>query len=109
MKLRFKALIVAIGLASVALTTGCATSMPLGLINTMITTPVTVGNGEIKWERTGEASCYSLLGLFAWGDSSINAACKESNIHRVGWVSTRVHNVLGIYGVYTTIVYGQAE
>ena len=109
MKLKFKALIVALSLASIALTTGCATAIPLGLVNTMITTPVTVGNGEIRFERTGEASCYSLLGLFAWGDSSINAACKNSNIHRVGWVSTRVHNVLGIYGVYTTIVYGQAE
>ena len=51
----------------------------------------------------------SLLGLFAWGDSSINAACEDSNIRKVGWVSTRVHNVLGIYGVYTTIVYGQPE
>ena len=109
MKLKMKTLIVAICLASIALTTGCATAVPMGLVNTMITTPVTVGNGEIKYERTGEASCYSLLGLFAWGDSSINTACKESNIHRVGWVSTRVHNVLGIYGVYTTIVYGQAE
>lgn len=109
MKLKFKALIVALSLASIALTTGCATAIPLGLLNTMITTPVTVGNGEIKFERTGEASCYSLLGLFAWGDSSINAACKDSNIRRVNWVSTRVHNFLGIYGVYTTLVYGQAE
>ena len=109
MKLKFKALIVALSLTSIALTTGCATAIPLGLLNTMITTPVTVGNGEIKFERTGEASCYSLLGLFAWGDSSINAACKDSNIRRVNWVSTRVHNFLGIYGVYTTLVYGQAE
>ena len=109
MKLKFKALVVALSLASIALTTGCATAIPLGVINTMITTPVTVGNGEIKYERTGEASCYSLFGLFAWGDSSVNAACKEANIHRVGWVSNRVFNVLGIYGQYTTIVYGQPE
>ena len=46
MKLKFKALIVALSLASIALTTGCATAIPLGLLNTMITTPVTVGNGK---------------------------------------------------------------
>lgn len=109
MKIGFKSLIVAASLASIALTTGCATAMPLGLLCTKITTPVTAGNGEIKYSRTGEASCYSLLGLFAWGDSSINAACKDANIRKVNWVSTRVDNVLGIYGVYTTIVYGQAE
>ena len=109
MKLKLKSLIVAISLASIALTTGCATAIPLGLVNTMITTPVTVGNGEVKYSRTGEASCYSLLGLFAWGDASINAACEDANILRVNWVSNRVSNFLGIYGVYTTIVFGQAE
>ena len=109
MKLNLKSIIVAISLASITLTTGCATAIPCGLLCTKITTPVTAGNGEIKVSRTGEASCYSLLGLFAWGDSSINAACKEANILKVNWVSTRVSNVLGIYGIYTTIVYGQAE
>ena len=109
MKLKLKSLIVALSLASIALTTGCATPQPLGLLTTKITTPVTVGNGEIKWSRTGEASCYSLLGLFAWGDASINAACADGNILKVNWVSNRVFNFLGFYGVYTTIVYGQAE
>ena len=107
MKKITKALVYSIAVAaSVLLTTGCATSYPFGTIYTGVELPVTVGNSDLQYSKKGTASCHSFLGLIAIGDASINAACKQSGITKVSWVSYKVDNILGSYGVYTTIVYG---
>ena len=63
-------------------------------------------NGIKIDSKTGKAKCYSVIGCFASGDASINAACKDGGITKVSWVSYSVDNFLGTYGVYTTTVYG---
>ena len=93
-------------LASVLVTTGCATSYPFGTLYTGVDLPVAVGTSELQWSRKGTASCYSILGLIANGDASINSACKNGGITKVSWVTYSVRNILGAYGIYTTTVYG---
>jgi len=107
MKLGFKAMIVAVSLSTLAVLTGCATSVPLGLVYTSAQLPVTVGTGDMKFSKKGEAKCQSILGLFASGDASINAACAEAKITKVAWVNQEVVNVLGVYGSYKTVVFGE--
>ena len=102
MKLAFLACV----LGTVTMLTGCGTPVPLGCLYAKVTLPVSVGNGDIKYNRIGEAKCQNFLGWIAIGDASINAACANGQINRVSWVSQRVENILGIYGTFTTIVYG---
>lgn len=92
--------------ASVFVTTGCATPVPLGLIYTKVTLPGAVGNSELQYSKTGTASCYSIIGVVAAGDASVNAACHNGGITKVSWVSYSVNNIMGAYGSYTTTVYG---
>jgi hypothetical protein len=49
------------------------------------------------------------LGWFAGGNASINAAARNGNIRHVAWANQEIVNVLGIYGVYRTVVYGRGE
>jgi len=109
MKTLTKAVLLSGVIAAGSMLSACATPFPLGCLYTKVTLPVTVGNGELKYSRTGEAKCISILGWFASGDASINAACKQGNIKKVAWVNQRVNNYFGVYGSYTTMVYGDEE
>ena len=107
MKKLTKVLVYTVAIAASALmSVGCATSYPFGTLYTKVDLPVTVGNSELQWSKKGTASCYSVLGLIASGDASINAACKQGGITKVSWVTYSVNNILGAYGIYTTTVYG---
>ena len=92
--------------ASVLVTTGCATPLPLGVLYTKVTLPGAVGNSELQWSKSGTAKCYSVIGVIANGDASVNAACHNGGITKVSWVSDSVDNILGAYGVFSTTVYG---
>ena len=105
--MKFKALVTAVSLTSLVVLAGCATSFPLGFVYTSVNLPVTVGNGEMKYSKRGISKCQSMFGLFARGDASINAACADAKITKVGWVNQEVVNILGIYGSYKTVVYGE--
>ena len=107
MKRLAKVLVYSVAVAvSVLMTVGCSTPYPFGTLYTGVDLPVAVGNSELQWSRKGTASCYSILGLIANGDASINNACKNGGITKVSWVTYSVKNILGAYGVYTTTVYG---
>lgn len=106
MKVWKKALIFTAPILATAVITGCATPLPLGVIYTKVTLPGAVGNSELQYSKTGTAKCYSIIGCFASGDASINAACKNGGITKVSWVSYSVNNFLGTYATYTTTVYG---
>ena len=109
MKHLTKTLVLVFALGCCAMLTSCGTPFPLGCLYTKVTLPVSVSSGDIKYNRIGKAKCQNFLGWFANGDASINAACENGNINKVSWVSQRVENILGIYGSYTTIVYGFGE
>jgi len=106
MKATVKALALAGAVSFAALLSGCAAPVPLGIFYTKITTPVTVSTGEMTYSKTGEAKCTSLLALFANGDASIQAACRAGGITKVKYVNYKANNFFGIWGSYTTVVYG---
>jgi len=55
----------------------------------------------------GEACASSILGAFASGDASIDAAKKNGGIAQVTVVDHSASNILGFYAKYCTIVYGK--
>ena len=57
--------------------------------------------------QVGTSSCYSLLGLVAVGDASIEAAAKNGNITKIHHVDHESMSVFGVYSTYKTIVYGE--
>ena len=109
MKISLKAFFLASALGCTALLTSCGTPFPLGCLYTKVTLPLTAGSGEIKYNRIGKSECRNFLGWVAIGDASINKAAENGNITRISWASQRVENILGIYGTYTTIIYGFGE
>lgn len=99
----------AVLLCTVIGVSACGTPLPLGCLYTQVMLPGTVGSGEMKFNRMGESTCWSILGWFAGGNASINQATENGKITKVSWTSQEVVNILGIYGSYTTVVYGMGD
>jgi TRL (tRNA-associated locus)-like protein len=55
----------------------------------------------------GQASAFSILGLLAGGDASIQKAASNGKIKKIHHVDHDLSSFLGIYAKYTTIVYGE--
>ena len=89
------------------LISGCASQTPRGLIVTDNTLPLQVGDNSVSSLKKGMARSTSIMGLVATGDCSIEAACKNGGITKISHVDRKVKSTLGIYGEYTTIVYGE--
>jgi hypothetical protein len=85
---------------------GCATPYPMGALYTEIKAPVASGNGGLSYSKVGVAKCTSILGLVATGDASIKVAAANGGIKTIKYVDYDAKNILGIYGEYTTTVYG---
>ena len=85
---------------------GCATYLPQGGIYNGSMGAVGAGTGDVNYSKVGKATSTSILGLVATGDASIKTAAANGGITRIKFVDYQVDNVLGIYGKYTTIVYG---
>lgn len=106
MKKSLQLLIVGAASLATSFLASCALPFPVGALYTDFTYPVTVGEGDIKYNRCGTASCYSLFGWVAGGDASLNRAAKNGNIDKISWANMKAFNILGIYGKYTVEVYG---
>jgi len=85
---------------------GCATPYPMGMIYTEVKAPVSATNGGMTYSKTGIAKATSILGLVATGDCSIKAAAAAGGIRTIKYVDYDAKNILGIFGEYTTTVYG---
>ena len=83
---------------------GCVDAPTLGAI-TSNRGPV-ANSGTVGGARTGSASAYQVLGLFAWGDASIRMAARNGKISKVNNVDREAFNLLGIFSSYTTKVQG---
>jgi len=95
-----------VGLVTAVSLSGCTIVTPLnGGLYTDLTAVVTVGPAATAAKK-GEAKLTSILGV-ALGDASLEMAMKNGGITKVHHVDTKVKNVLGIYGEYTIIVYGE--
>lgn len=94
-------------LAAAVWLAGCAMLVPMGSVYTGVKLPMmATGNGSAS-AKTGEATCTSVLALVAVGDCSIEAARKNGGITKVNHVDWQVQNILGIYGTYKVIVWGE--
>jgi hypothetical protein len=99
-------------------TTGCVSNLfpggpsVAGVIYTGVTDPaqylaVAVDPGA-KGQKRGTASSQAFLGLFAAGNSGVDAAMNAGGITRVHHVDHQVQLVLGgLWAKATTIVYGE--
>ena len=67
---------------------------------------IAAGSGDMSHSKVGKAETTSIMGLVATGDSSIKTAAANGGIKKIKYVDYEVENILGIYGKYTTIVYG---
>lgn len=90
--------------------TGCATvaTPAIGLLYTDVTAPV-AATGHVPEGKLlrGEASAKSVLGLFATGDASIQAAAKSAGITKIHHVDYHSKKILGFVATFTVIVYGE--
>jgi hypothetical protein len=103
---RFAGLVVLVVLA-VFFLSGCATIYPVGSLYTGVKLPTLAGDGSnVSYSKVGVSKATSILSLIATGDASIDAAVKNGNIKSIKYVDWHVNNILGIYGEYTTTVYG---
>jgi hypothetical protein len=84
---------------------GCATPFPVGCLYTEVAFPVAAGEGG-NGSKVGIAKSTSILGLVATGDASMKTAMANGGITRVRHVDYNAKNILGLYGEYTTTVYG---
>ena len=57
--------------------------------------------------RMGESSSMSILGLFAFGDASVDAAARNGNLQRIQYLDYHYLNILGLYQEFTTRAYGE--
>lgn len=88
--------------------TGCATvTSPVnGLLYTHVTSPIAVTGSADKPTKVGRAYARSILGLYASGDASIEAAAKNGGITKIHHIDHESQVILGIIADSTTVVYG---
>lgn len=101
-----KSAAIAMCLFVLAAMSGCATPYPYGAIYTEIKSPIAAGQGDLTYSKVGTAKSTSILGIVATGDASIKAAATNGGISKIKYVDYDAKNILGIFGEYTTTVYG---
>lgn len=62
--------------------------------------------GNAGSSKVGTAEAKSYLGLVALGDASIQTAAREAGITRIHHVDYQAKSYVGLYTIYTVIVYG---
>lgn len=99
------------GLLVMAATMGMSSCAMLGTQAGMgaIYQDVTVGEhvtSNALGSKVGTAKATNILGLVAIGDASIETAAKSAGIKRISHVDCKKSSILGIFGTYTVVVYG---
>ena len=56
--------------------------------------------------KVGTAEAKGYVGVVALGDASIQAAAREAGITRIHHVDYQAKSYVGVYTIYTIIVYG---
>ncbi|MEG1612351.1 MAG: TRL-like family protein [Alistipes sp.] len=92
----------------VAMCTGCGVvKTPLtGMAYTDVKDGLAV-TSNIGSSKVGTAEAKSYVGLVALGDASIQAAARDAGISRIHHVDYQSKSYVGVYNIYTIIVYGE--
>lgn len=94
----------------IILISSCATTSPVvGGLYTNVTSPSgdKVATEAVNFDKMGEATCKSVLGLVAWGECSIDGAMKNGQLTRVHHVDQLTMSIAFFYSEYTVKVYGE--
>lgn len=83
----------------------CAKSPVLGGAYTDIKDGMAV-TGNAGSTKVGTAEIKGYVGLVAMGDASIQTAAREAGITRIHHVDYQTKSYVGVYTIYTVIVYG---
>lgn len=103
-----KALSLAAAAVGVTVLAGCAgVRTPVsGSLYLDVKDGASVGTATVT-SKSGSAQATTILGWVGTGDASISAAAKAGGISKVSFVDYHSTNILGIFGTYTTTVYGE--
>ena len=90
------------------LLSGCATAVSpvTGALYTNVRAPLLVTESPEKPTKVGRATMRSILGIYAVGDASVEAAAKNAGITRIHHVDYQSQNLFGVMSDFTVIVYG---
>ncbi len=81
---------------------------PTGFLYSNIEAPVSPAvRGEPIGPRRGVSESVAVLGLFAWGDASVEAATQNGGIRSPKHIDYEYFNFLGLYQKFTTVVHGE--
>lgn len=90
------------------LLSGCATAVSpvTGSLYTNVRAPLLVTDSADKPTKVGRATMRSILGVYAVGDASVEAAAKNAGITHIHHVDYQAQNLFGVMSDFTVIVYG---
>lgn len=85
-----------------------AVSTPAGVggLYTSVTSGEAVTSNSLG-SKVGTSSASNILGIIATGDASIQTAARSAGIKKISHVDSKKTSVLGLFGTYKTIVYGE--
>ena len=88
--------------------TGCATAMSpvTGTMYTNLSGALAATDNPEKPTKIGRSSVRSILGVYAVGNASIEAAAKNAGITRIHHVDYETQTIMGVIADYTIVVYG---
>lgn len=92
-------------LAAAVAGTGCVKSPVVGAAYTDVKDGMAV-TGNAGSSKVGTAEVKGYVGLVALGDASIQTAAREAGITRIHHVDYQTKSYVGVYTIYTIIVYG---
>ncbi len=80
---------------------------PIGLLYSRYNAVIDIDSDETELgSKVGRSEASSILGLIATGDASVASAAKAGGITTIRHIDYEFFTVLGIYGRFTTVVYG---
>jgi len=95
-----------------AMASGCAywtapVVPPQGIAFSETSAPMSTNfsNTDLGTKR-GESTSTAILGLFSFGDASVQSASQSGNVRVIKHADYKVFNILGVYQTFTTVVYG---
>ena len=84
---------------------GCVKSPVVGGIYTDVKDGLAV-TGNAGSSKVGTAEVMGYVGLVALGDASIQTAARDAGFTRIHHVDYQAKSYVGVYTIYTVIVYG---
>lgn len=99
-----KKIIVSVLLLSILLVVG-ASAAPFGLFYTDVKEPVAASSLP-SYSKTAQSGNFSVLGLFALGDSSAEKIAKNAGITKIKHIDKHTFSILSIFISETFTVYG---